>query len=143
MKKQNKKNLLKIILILIVIFVIGVFIIKTSGLGSTSSVGGKLSDINSNTITFDSGFLQNYDHVMLESTDSKNIEDGLEFDIINPKGEKVTSGRLHDNQIFKARYNSMAGEWKIILHFKDDSSSSMINFGFALSSEKENSMRVE
>ena len=131
MKKQNKKNLLKIILILIVIFVIGVFIIKTRGIGSTSFVGGNLRDINSNTITFDSGFLHDYDHVMLESTDSKNIEDGLEFDVINPKGEKVTSGRLYDHKIFRERYNSMAGEWKIILYFKDDSSSSMINVGFA------------
>lgn len=143
MKKQNKKNLLKIILILIVIFVIGVFIIKTRGIGSTSFVAGELRDINCNTITFDSGFFHDYAHVMLESTKSKNIEDGLEFDVINPKGEKVTSGRLYDNEIFRERYKSMAGEWKIILHFKDNSSSSMINVGFAVNSKEENNMKVE
>jgi len=143
MKKQSKKNLLKLTLIIVVLFFIVIFIIKTRGVGSHSSVSGQIRDINSNTITFDSGFIHDYDHVMLESTDSKNIENGLEFDVINPKGEKVTSGRLYDHKIFRERYKSMAGEWKIILYFKDDSSNSMINVGFAVNSKKENNMRIE
>lgn len=143
MKKQNKKNLIKIALILVFLIVTGIFVIKIRGIGATSNVATSIRDINSNIITFDSGFLQDYDHIMLESTKSENIEDGLEFDIINPKGEKVTSGRLYDNEIFRERYESMAGEWKIVLHFEDNSSSSMINVGFAVNSKKENNMRMK
>lgn len=143
MKKLNKKRFLTTTLILLLIFFAVIFIIKARGIGSTSTVAGDLRSINNNEIVFNSGFLHDYVHIILESRDSKNLEGGLEFDIINPKGEKVTSGQLYDNKVFRERYKSMSGEWKIVFHFKDNNSSSMINYGYAINSKKENNMRLE
>ena len=85
-----------------------------------------------------------YNGNLLESTKSKNLEEGLEFDVIYPKCEKITSGRLdNDNEIFREKYKNIEGEWKIVLHFEDNSSSSMIKVGFAVNFKEENNLRIE
>lgn len=143
MKKANKKNMLKMALLICLILFAWIFIVKARGIGSSSMISGELRGINNNTIVFNSGFLHDYVHVILESEHSKNIEDALEFDIINPKGEKVTSGKLYDNKIFKETYKSMQGEWKIVLHFKDNNSNSIVTYGYSINSKKENSMEIK
>lgn len=143
MKKENKKTLLKVILVFISLLIIVVLIIKWQGIGSYSKVFSEIRDINKNTISLDSHFfLHDNVHIMLESTKSENIEDGLEFDIINPKGEIVTSGRLYDNQVIRENYENITGEWKVVLNFNTDSSS-FINIGFAVNSKEENNMRMK
>lgn len=144
MKKESKKKLFKIIIMIVTLLFTGVLVIRIGNIGATSVVSGELRDINKNTIVFDSRlFVHKYVHIMIESTDGKKIEDGLEFEVINPKGEKVISGALYDNEVFREKYKNITGEWKIVLRFKDNSSSSMINVGFAVNSKEENNMRIE
>lgn len=157
MKKRKVNNSIKITSILIIILLLGAFIINkinpsyisTMGLnkfsltsiGDTSTRGVKLMDINNNIITFDAGSFKKYVHILLGSSKGENIEDGLKFDIINPKGEVVDSGILYAGKRVTEVYDGMSGEWKIVLHFEDDDASSMIDYGYSITSKREKSWR--
>lgn len=151
MKKRKISNSIIIKYILIIILLIGAFIInkiRTSnistmslnkfslmGIGDTSTRGVKLMDINNNIIAFDSGYFKKYVHILLGSSKDENIEDGLKFEIINPKGEVVDSGILYEGKRVTEVYDGMVGEWKIVLYFEDNDTSSMIDYGYSITSK--------
>ena len=156
MEERTNRDLIKIPLLMIAISLIGVFVMNKTRLSYISSIGfGKilslsvgdtssrrftLTDINNNITSFNAGFSKNV-HVLLSSSESKNIKDGLKFDIINPKGEIVDSGILYDGKRVTGVYKGMAGEWKVILYFEDNTASSMIDFGYSVTSNREKTWR--
>ncbi len=141
--KKRSKRLLTTITVLIALLVAVVFIIRKTDVGGVGLVHLQAKDINNNTIVFTSDSFHDYVHVMLKTTENKNIENPLEFDVINPKGEKVISGQLHENEVFKHTFKKMKGEWKVVLHYKNNDSSSMIDFGYRISFKKENGLWSE
>ncbi|WP_027632779.1 hypothetical protein [Clostridium hydrogeniformans] len=157
MKKQSKKKLLIILILFFVIFIIklsnaeansiasdGVMSIsKIFSRGSKVMVSSEIMDRNNNEIVFSSGPSDRYVNIMLESTGSKNVSEGLEFHIINPKGERVKTGILYDNETFREAYEGMEGQWKVIIYFENNNSSSMMKFGYNIGPKKENTMRIE
>lgn len=143
MKKTTKMFLTKCVLILLSIVIIGVSIINKTSIGDTTLVRAKLRSEDDNIISFDSGFFKDYVHIMLKMSLSENIENGLKFDVINPKGENIDNGILYDGEEFNEAYKGMAGEWKIILYFEDNNSSARVASGFSSTSKKDRNMSVE
>lgn len=149
MKEGIEKRFIKVPLIIISILLIGGWIINKTSLvdsslisfGDTSRRGGKLISIDNNIISFEAGYLKDYVNILLSSSESENIKEGLKFDIINPNGEIVDSGILYDGKRFTEVYNGIAGEWKIILHFEDNNASSMLDYGYSITSKRKQTWR--
>lgn len=143
MRKENKKKLILIAVIFMSLGLVGFILIRATGIGSYSSVTGEVRGERNNIITFNGGYLHKYVHVMLESTKSENIKDDIAFEVINPKGQVVTEGKLYSNYVFRERYKNLSGEWKIVLYFKGSEEKSMINFGHAINSKDKSNMRID
>lgn len=144
MKKSTKKNIVKSVLVIILLVFGSIIAIKKLGIGATTLLFSNIRNEDNSIIVCDSNSnIHDYVHVMLESKNSTNIEEGIQFDIINPKGEKVYSGILNDGKTFREDYKNVAGDWKIKLHFENSQSFATIDTGFAINSKKENSMRFE
>lgn len=145
MKERIEKSLIEVSLIIILILLIGVLIknktsindISLMSIGDTSTRGSKLTNKDNNITSFDVGYLKPYVHILLSSSKSENIEEGLKFDIINPNGEIIDSGILYDGKRFTEVYKGVPGEWRIILHFEGNNASSMIDYGYSITSKRE------
>ena len=99
MKKGIEKGFIKIPLIVIILLIGGWIINETSfadnslmSFGDTSRRGEKLINRSNNVISFEVGYLKKCVHILLGTSESENIEEGVKFDIINPNGEVVDSG---------------------------------------------------
>lgn len=142
MKKTTKKNLLILFVSIILLLFTGIYACKKFDLNTSLLSFGELITINNNEIVFfDAGFLallHDYVNISFQCEKSENLEDGLKFDIINPKGEVVESGMLTDGEIFSKSYNATRGEWKVVFNLKDEDSKVTINGAYSVNSTKDN-----
>lgn len=151
MEKRRKLSFIKPLLIITVIL-LGILVInKTSfdsisssnigevlsrSVGDSSLRSGRLTNMDNNITTFTSGFLKKYVYILIGTSKSENIENGLEFEIINPNGDVVDSGIVYDDKRFINVYDGMAGEWEIRYNFEDSDESTMIDFGYSITSKE-------
>ncbi|MGL5869035.1 hypothetical protein [Clostridium chrysemydis] len=143
MKKRTKRVTLIMFTVILSLGVAFIFYCKHFDVFTEKMIACEVRNENNNIITFNTKpFIHDYVNISLGYEDSKNIKDDISFEIINPKGEIVKAGVLNEKEVLKENLKAKSGEWKVKLNLKDNESA-MINFGYAVSSSKENNMKFE
>ncbi|MGL5415660.1 MAG: hypothetical protein ACRDAU_08370 [Clostridium sp.] len=142
MKKRTKKNILVILSVVIIISILGIVYVRKTGKFTSSTVFSEMRDSKNSEVVESVGFLHTKVHLMLKIEDIEELNSGLSFEVINPKGDVVDSGVLKENEVYRKTYESEAGEWKIKFDFPTEKSKAMISVGFKVDSNRENTMNI-
>ncbi|MGL4874076.1 MAG: hypothetical protein ACRC30_05435 [Clostridium sp.] len=143
MKKRTKKNILVVLSVIVIISVLGIVYIRKTGKLAGSTVFSEIRNSKNSEVIEEVGFLHTKVHLMLKIEDVEDLNNGLSFEVVNPKGDIVDKGILKENEVYRKTYESKKGEWKIKFNFPNEKSEAMVSVGFKNNSTKENNMKIE